>query len=85
MPNRILLHRNSLNEFLTWLRLDGWKVEPTYEPFKIVQARKPGRKHPLMVYDRDGGDHLSVLERDESVVRAFIRDKRKSKQYEPAA
>jgi len=76
MADRALLHRNKLDAFREWLIADGWtidKISPK-EVFKVLQARKEGRRSPLMVYDRLRGKHLSLLDRDRGVVWAFIQD-----------
>ena len=43
-----------------------------------MRARKGDRK-PLIVYTRDnkGNEHITVQSRDEGVVRAYIRDRRR--------
>lgn len=76
MADRALLHRDKLEAFKEWLAADGWILEPIKptDAFKVLQARKDGRKEPLMVYDRLRGKHFSLLDRDHGVVRAFIND-----------
>ena len=81
MADRALLHRNQLEAFKDWLIEDGWTIEPLpTKPdlfdFRVLMARKVGRQHPLMVYDRNSGAHYSLLDRDSGIVRAFIRSKR---------
>lgn len=81
MADRALLHRNKLEAFKQWLIKDGWTIDKLPEKrdlfdFKILQARKPGRRYPLMIYDRHSGAHYSLLDRDSGVIRAFIRDKK---------
>lgn len=76
MADRALLHRSNIGEFAQWLIDSGWTIESPNETFKVLQARLPGRKFPLMVYDRLQGAHYSVLYRDEPVVRAFIKYRR---------
>lgn len=78
MANRSLLHRSKIEDFKAWLREDGWQIEKTKGIYEVVRATKPNRK-PLIAYTRDnkGSEHISVQERDESVVRAYIRDRRR--------
>lgn len=78
MANRSLLHRSKIEDFEAWLREDGWQIEKTKGIYEVVRATKPNRK-PLIAYTRDnkGSEHISVQERDESVVRAYIRDRRR--------
>lgn len=85
MADRALLSRSKLEEFKEWLVKEGWVVEPIIfkakNPYsfnsKILQARKEGRQHPLMVYDGSSPKHLSLLDRDTDVVLDFIRARRK--------
>jgi len=79
MAKRALLHRSKIGDFKAWLQEDGWQIEKTKGIYEVVRATKPNRK-PLIVYTRDnkGGEHMSIQERDEGVVRAYIRDRRRS-------
>lgn len=78
MANRKLLHRNKIEDFKSWLQADGWQIEQTKGIYEIVRAKKGDRK-PLIVYTRDskGSEHITVQSRDEGVVRAYIRDRRR--------
>ncbi len=79
MAKRALLHRSKIEDFKAWLQEDGWQIEKTKGIYEVVRAKKPNRK-PLIVYTRDskGSEHISVQERDEGVVRAYIRDRRRA-------
>lgn len=78
MANRKLLHRSKIEDFKSWLQADGWQIEQTKGIYEIVRAKKGDRK-PLIVYTRDnkGSEHITVQSRDEGVVRAYIRDRRR--------
>lgn len=78
MANRALLHRNKIEDFKGWLQADGWQIEEPKGIYEVVRARKGDRK-PLIVYTRDnkGNEHITVQSRDEGVVRAYIRDRRR--------
>lgn len=78
MANRSLLHRSKVEDFKSWLQEDGWQIEKTKGIYEIVRARKGDRK-PLIVYTRDnkGSEHITVQSRDEAVVRAYIRDRKR--------
>ena len=78
MANRALLHRSKIEDFKSWLQEDGWQIEHTKGIYEVVRATKEGRK-PLIVYTRDnnGKEHITVQSRDEGVVRAYIRDRRR--------
>jgi hypothetical protein len=78
MAKRSLLHRSKIEDFKAWLQEDGWQIEKTKGIYEVVRATKPNRK-PLIAYTRGNkeGEHVSVQERDESVVRAYARDRRR--------
>lgn len=78
MANRNLLHRSKIEDFKRWLQADGWQLEDTKGIYELVRATKGDRK-PLIVYTRDnkGSEHISVQSRDEAVVRAYIRDRKR--------
>lgn len=78
MANRKLLHKSKIEDFKSWLQADGWQIEKTKGIYEIVRARKGDRK-PLIVYTRDnkGSEHITVQSRDEAVVRAYIRDRKR--------
>ncbi len=78
MANRALLHRSKIEDFKGWLQEDGWQIEQTKGIYEVVRATKEGRK-PLIVYTRDnnGKERITVQSRDEGVVRAYIRDRRR--------
>lgn len=79
MPDRALLHRSKLEDFKEWLVEDGWSIVERAGIYEEVRAFKAGRKHPLIVYTRVDGfsEHLTVRGMDYSVVRAYIRQRRR--------
>ena len=84
MANRHTLHTRRLDDFKRWLRLDGWSIEEPKGDFEALRARKPGRKTPLIVYARLGNagggtlTHLTVMDRDEGVLRAYLKHSRQT-------
>jgi len=78
MAKRSLLRRSNIEDFKAWLQEDGWQIEKTKGIYEVVRATKPNRK-PLIAYTRGDkeGERVSVQERDESVVRAYARDRRR--------
>lgn len=79
MANRNTLHINKLEDFKEWLIKEGWEIESTKGAYEVLRARKQGRKSPLIVYGKsDAKEHLSVMDRDEGVIRAFLRDCKES-------
>lgn len=79
MANRYTLHKNSLEVFQNWLVADGWEIEKPKGTYEVLRARKAGRQQPLIVYTKaDAKEHLTVMDRDFEIVRAFLRDKKKT-------
>ena len=78
MANRYTLHKNSLEDFKSWLVADGWEIEKPKGIYEVLRARKAGRQQPLIVYTKSGAkEHLTVMDRDLEIVGAFLRDKKK--------
>lgn len=78
MANRALIKKNKVEDFKGWLQEDGWQIEQPKGMYEVVRARKEGRR-PLIVYSRDnkGNEHICVQRRDEGIVRAYIRDRKR--------
>lgn len=80
MANRHTLHISKLDDFKEWLVKDGWEIEDPKGIYEVLRARKPGRKNPIIVYKKlDTKEHLSLMDRDIGVVKAFLRDARNPK------
>lgn len=78
MANRNTLHISKLDAFKEWLVKDGWELEEPKGRYEVLRARMPGRKNPLLVYEKlDAKEHLSLLDRDTGVIGAFLRDSKK--------
>lgn len=78
MANRYTLHKNSLEDFQSWLVADGWEIEKPKGIYEVLRARKAGRQQPLIVYTKaDAKEHLTVMDRDLEIVGVFLRDKKK--------
>lgn len=79
MKTRNLLAVSCLDRFKNWLVGEGWQLQETKGEYEVLRAVKQGRKNPLIIYKRlstNAGNslvHLSVLDRDCGVVRAFIQ------------
>ena len=76
MANRCILHRNHLDAFKEWLKNDGWEIEDTKGLYEVLRARKEERREPLIVFEKAGAkEHLSVMDRDLGVVKAFLSER----------
>lgn len=79
MANRHILSTTRLKEFETYLLSIGYTIEAPKGFYEVLRATKEDRKHPLIVYRRLANNagtplvHLTVVGRDASVVRNFLR------------
>lgn len=81
MANRCILHRNHLDTFKEWLKNDGWEIEDTKGLYEILRARKEGRQHPLIIFEKiDAKQHYSVMDRDVQVVKDYLAKKEERKE-----
>ena len=82
MANRHILSLTRLGEFKTYLLSNGYTINAPKGNFEVLRATKVGRKHPLIVYERHTNNagtplvHLTVMDRDASVVIKFLRNKK---------
>ena len=82
MANRHILSPTRLNEFKTYLISNGFSIEAPKGNYEVLRATKQDRKHPLIVYERHSSNagtqlvHLTVMDRDEAIVRNFISSKK---------
>lgn len=80
MANRHTLAVSHLDKFKSWLSANGWQVQDTKGNYEVLRATKLNRQFPLIVYKRETTlsekqlVHLSVLDRDMGIVRAFIKE-----------
>lgn len=76
MACRQILHFNHLEAFERYLVTTGWRIEKTKGIYEVLRARKADRRHPLIIYKKDRAkEHLTYMDRDRSVVAAFLRSK----------
>ena len=82
MANRHILSTTRLGDFKTYLISQGYIINEPKGNYEVLRASKKGRKHPLIVYERltnNAGTplvHLTVMDRDASVVRNFLKSKK---------
>ena len=83
MANRHILSPTRLNELKTYLLSNGYTLNAPKGEYEVLRASKPGRKHPLIVYERLSNNsgsspvvHLTVMDRDEYVIRNFLYSKK---------
>lgn len=82
MADRCTLHVKKLEDFKQWLVEDGWEIVEPRGDYEVLRAKKPGRMNPLMVYTKlesKEKPHLSLMDRDIGVVRAYLRDRKEKK------
>ena len=82
MANRHILSTTRLEEFKTYLLSNGYTLNAPKGSYEVLRASKPGRKHPLIVYERLSNNagtelvHLTVMDRDMNVIRNFLHSKK---------
>ncbi len=78
MANRHILHVSKLDDFILWLKQDGWLIQPCKGYYEKLRAKKG--KRTLIVYFRfaDILNHYTVQDKDVSIVKAYLRDRRKN-------
>jgi hypothetical protein len=75
MANRHLLHKSKLEEFKNYLESSGWTIQDTKGVFEVLRARHPLKKRPLIIYEGRSSEHLSVDDRDISIIQNFLNCK----------
>ena len=82
MANRHILSPTRLGAFKTYLLSNGYTINAPKGKYEVLRATKMGRKHPLIVYERHTTNagtplvHLTVTNRDVSVVINFLKSKK---------
>ena len=76
MATRNMLHQSKLNDFELFLVGKGYAiVETSNNPFEVLRAKKD--KDTVIIYKKaNAKEHLSVMEKDVSLVNEFIYGKR---------
>lgn len=77
MASRELLHISKLNDFGKWIEEQGYMILPTSEnPYEVLRAKKD--KDTVIIYQKkDSKEHLSVMDKDYSLIRRFINESKK--------
>jgi len=71
-----LLHKNKIDLFIQWLKVDGWEIRNGVGHYQVFQFIKKDRCY--VVYRRDSmPEHVTVDYRADHLVRKFINDTRK--------
>lgn len=77
MASRELLHASKLNDFGKWIEEQGYMILPTSKnPYEVLRAKKD--KDTVIIYQKkDSKEHLSVMDKDYSLIRRFINEGKK--------
>lgn len=77
MASRELLHASKLNDFEKWIEEQGYMILPTSKnPYEVLRAKKD--KDTVIIYrKKDSKEHLSVMDKDYSLIRRFINESKK--------
>lgn len=79
MANRMLLAIKLKDEFESWLIEKGYEIlTTTPNSFEVIRARKG--KRVLVIFKRiEAKEHFSIMDKDASIVRQFIRERKMKK------
>lgn len=81
MANRCILHKTHLEDFKRWLIDNDWSLEDTKGDYEVLRARKDGKQHPLIIFEKiDAKQHYSVMDRDVQVVKDYLAKKEERKE-----
>lgn len=72
MANRALLHRSKLESFMQWMIEHEWVAMLTKGEYEAARLRKNNRW--FILYDRDRGDHFTLRDIDQNIVRTFQKE-----------
>lgn len=77
MARRKLLHISKLNDFGEWLEEQGYMILPTSKnPYEVLRAKKD--KDIVLIYCKASSkEHLSIMDKDYSLIRRFINESKK--------
>lgn len=75
MAERCLLHQNKLDLFKWWLSSKGYEIQSPKGTYEVLRAKKG--KNTVVLFKKDRAkEHLTVQDKDYSLVRQFIRETR---------
>lgn len=76
MATRNILHRSKLESFKEYLVSKGWIIQDAKGIYEALRAINPEvRKRPLIIYNGKSKEHLSIDDRDFSIIRDFINNR----------
>lgn len=73
MAERCLLHQNKLDLLKWWLSAKGYEIQPVKGYYEVLRAKKGN--DTVIVYKKHAAkEHLSVQDKDNALIRRFIRE-----------
>lgn len=80
MANRYTLHVSHLPKLQEWLQAKGFELLPlSNNPYEVLRARKD--KRTIVVYKKlNAKEHLSIMDRDYPLIRAFLNEVKQNEQ-----
>lgn len=81
MANRHTLHYTHLEDFKRYLQKKGYEIKESKGVYEALRAIHENRKHPVIIYrrlDNSNGTklvHLTVMDRDEKIVKGFYKER----------
>lgn len=77
MAERCLLHKNKLELLKWWLSSRGYEIQNTKGIYEVLRAKKG--KNTIIIFEKDRAkEHLTVQQKDDKLIRQFIRETRSS-------
>lgn len=78
---RDLLHKNKLDDFVAFMADKGWDRVPSspqasFEAARFVHRVRRHGDVPIILYDRNTGDHLTTFGKGTSMVHGFIQSRK---------
>lgn len=72
MAERCLLHKNKIEPLKIWLTSIGYELHPLKGIYEVLRAKK-GNDTVIIFRKGEVKEHLTVQQKDEKLIRQFIR------------
>lgn len=75
MAIRNMLHLNKMDDFQSWLILNGWTIVKAQGIFEVLRGKKD--KRTLIIYKKTNAkQHVTVRRNDFDIVFAYFKDRK---------
>ncbi|MBM5707776.1 hypothetical protein [Listeria ivanovii] len=76
MTVRNILHKKQLESLTRYLQDEGYTLLPVKGYYEVLRMEKDSQK--IIVYEGKSPEHLSVQDKDISIIKGFFKSKRQS-------